>query len=93
MIIEPGMGLPNSLKVPKELDFGQITIIVDGDMNRTVKGWHCVVTGRIADVVAWLGVYDGFWSGNGVPMMEKFEVMHFSKEVYEYFKPYATTGD
>lgn len=86
LLVTPGMGVPDNIKPVEGMDYGQCTIFVNGDMNDRVTGWHVVLEGKTKDMYAWLGQFDGYWQGNGTPFMEKFNIMHIKKEVYEHFK-------
>lgn len=62
-------------------DYGQLTVVFNNDIGDTRTGLHCVVEDTKENIIDWLKEFDGFAKGNGVPMMESFEIVHIKENI------------
>jgi len=58
-------------------EFGSLEVVFDG--YRKV-GLHCIVEDLEENIIKWLGPFDGFVKGSGVPQFEQFTISHINKD-------------
>ena len=75
--------MPETVKVA--FNFGRIQVmfpaIEEGKEPLVMFGDNAVIEAETETIVEWLKPFDGFAVGNGVPQMEKFEIMHIDKNL------------
>lgn len=76
--IEP---VPDDVKVLH--DFGKISVIVEYPELISIVGNNAVVEASEESIIRWLGKYDEFWKGSGVPQMEHFELANIPKKLVD----------
>ena len=72
---EVGPTKPDDVKIVQ--NYGDL-VVHFGD--RIERGLHIVVEGKRESIAKWLGKYDYFIKGSGIPMFEQFTVCHISEE-------------
>lgn len=61
-------------------DFGYLDVVFESENSKDeptiYNGIHCIVEDTEENLVNWLKPFDFFIKGNGVTMMEEFEIVH-----------------
>lgn len=72
--------LPESISIIHS--FGSL-LVVDQASPDSITGEHCILEGQVDAVRLWLSekAVDFIWVGNGVPMMEQFDKLHWVGDV------------
>ena len=65
---------PSTAEITHE--WGQLTIIIDGDMNQTERGLHCFVEDKPENFISWLTQFDEIIVGSGSPQLESFSFLN-----------------
>lgn len=75
--------MPETVSVP--YNFGRIQVMfppLEGYKDPLIMyGDNAIVEAETSEIIKWLKPYDGVAVGNGVPQMEKFEIMHIDENL------------
>lgn len=70
--------IPEAIKIVEDYD----TLIVKFGEEYDLAGRHLILEGEPTEFISWLKKFDGIAVGSGIPMQEKFEIMHIKDELY-----------
>jgi hypothetical protein len=75
--------MPETVKVP--FNFGRTQVIFpalkEGEEPLVMFGDNAVIEAETDVIIKWLKPFDGVAIGNGIPQMEKFEIMHIDENL------------
>jgi len=91
LLLTPDLNAKRPDTTKELMEWGQLVIIVDGDVTVTKRGWHCVLEDTVENFVNWFSEAKELIIGNGSPQLESFVIIDAEDLNREEIKELITT--
>lgn len=91
LLLTPDLNSKRPDTTKELMEWGQLVIMVDGDVTTTKRGWHCVLEDTVENFVNWFIDAKELIIGRGSPQLESFDIIDAEDLNREEIKELVTT--